>query len=111
MKRLEKTKAMKQRGRPSEKDKEGLPESKKVKKFPRKKKNLKIMSLNNNGKPYGFSKLLKKKKHRKVYLLSRRALSGNSLGGCGSGETRYILDRYLQEMPCLFQGCRGDERN
>ena len=31
------------RGRPSAKDKEGLPESKKVKKSPRKKKNLKIM--------------------------------------------------------------------
>ena len=47
------------RGRPSEKDKEekdkeGLPESKKVKKSPRKKKNL------NNAKPNGFNKLFKK---------------------------------------------------
>ena len=48
------------RGRPSEKDKEGLPESKKVKKSPRKKRNLKVMSIN-NGKPNGFNKLFKKK--------------------------------------------------
>ena len=54
------------RGRPSEKDKEGLPESKKVKKSPRKKKNLKIMSINNNGKSNGYSKLLKKKAQKSV---------------------------------------------
>merc|ERR1711874_423295 len=72
------------RGRPSEKDKESLPESKKVKKSPRKKKNLKIMSIN-NGKSNGYSKLLKK--HRKVYLLPRRSLTRNPLGGCGWGET------------------------
>ena len=54
------------RGRPSERDKEGLPESKKVKESPRKKKNLMIMSINNNGKSNGYSKLLKKKAQKCV---------------------------------------------
>ena len=48
------------RGRPSEKDKEGLPESKKVKKSPCKKKNLKKMAINNNGKSNGYNKMFKR---------------------------------------------------
>ena len=57
------------RGRPSEKDKdkedkENLPESKKVKKSPRKRRNLKVMSINSNGKPNGFNKLYNKEKKK-----------------------------------------------
>ena len=49
------------RGRPSDKDKEGLPVSKKVKKSPHIKSNLKITSTNTNGKPNDFNKLYTKK--------------------------------------------------
>ena len=46
------------RGRPSEKDKEGLSVSKKAKNSPPKRKTLKIKTYrNNNGKPNGFSEL------------------------------------------------------
>ena len=48
------------RGRPSEKDKEGLPVSKKVKQSPRKKKNLKIMVNENKGKSNGYNKFFKR---------------------------------------------------
>ena len=73
--------------RPSKKDKdkedqEDLPENKKVKKSPQKRRNLKVKSINRNGKPNGFNKLYKKekkKKQRKMYLLSRRVPLGNSL--------------------------------
>ena len=47
------------RGRPFEKDKEGLPVTKMVK-SPRKKKNLKIMANNNNGKSNGYNKFFKR---------------------------------------------------
>ena len=68
------------RGRPSEKDKEGLPESKKVKTSPRKKRNPKIMPINNNGKPNDFNKLFKKKKSQKSVSSVKKSTFGKLSG-------------------------------
>ena len=62
------------RGRPSEKDKEGLPVSKKVKKSPRKKKNLKIMVNNTKGKSNGYTKFFKKAVTEKCILCQEEHL-------------------------------------
>ena len=69
-------KIRRKRGRPSEKDrdkedKEDLPESKKVKKSPRKKINLKKMSINSNGKKQALINCTKRKTKKNVYSVRR----------------------------------------
>ena len=73
------------RGRPSEKDKEGLSVSKKVKNSPRKRKTLKTKTYsNNNGKSNGFTKFYIKSITEKCIFCHDEHLR-DFLGGNGSG--------------------------
>jgi len=93
----------KKRGRPSEKDKEGLtdkeglPVSKKAKKSPRNRKNLKTKAINISEKTNGFSKLYKNKHMEKCVFCQEEHFRETLWEGVG------------QEKPDIFQIpiCKG----
>ena len=91
----------KKRGRPSEKDKEGLSVSKKAKISPPKKKNLKIKiktNRNNIGKPNNFSESYVKSVTEKCVFCHNEHLR-DFLGGNGGEWSRINKDPNLQELP------------
>ena len=89
----------KKRGRPAEKDKEGLSVSKKAKNSPSKTKTLKIKTYrNNNGKPSVFSEFYVKSVREKCIFCHNDHLR-DFLGGNGGEWSRINKDPYLQELP------------
>ena len=87
------------RGRPSEKDKEGLSVSKKAKNSPSKTKTLKIKTYrNNNGKPSVFSEFYVKSVTEKCIFCHNEHLR-DFLGGNGGEWSRINKDPNLQELP------------
>ena len=80
------------RGRPSgkDRDKEDLPDCKKVKKSPKKRINLKIMSINSNGKRTGFPRLYEKKNKEKCIFCQEEYLQVTHCEGVGQEKSNIL---------------------